>query len=101
VEFVDPLEVLGLTQQHQVGIAARADERERSKQVSVGEILTRRDELALVSGAAILVEPAPGGIDVEERVFDEMAYRNGDTDDTRAYTGLPLPETPGAYWGRR
>ena len=48
VELVDPLEVLGLGDQQQLGVAARADEREGLQQVAVGEVLAGRHELALV-----------------------------------------------------
>ena len=71
VELVDPLEVLGLAEDHQVGVAAGPDERERAQQVAVGEVLAGRDELALVGGAALVVEPPPGGIDLQKGVLDE------------------------------
>ena len=48
MELVDALEVLGLGEQQQLGVAARADQREALQQVPVGEVLAGGDELALV-----------------------------------------------------
>ena len=76
MELVDPLEVLGLAQQHQVSVPARPNEREGAEQVTVGEVLAGGDEFALVLGAAFLVQPAPGRVDFQEGVFDEMSYRH-------------------------
>ena len=49
------------------------DERERAQEVPVGEVLAGRDELALVGCTALVVEPPPGRIDLQERVLDEVA----------------------------
>ena len=52
MELVDAIEVLGLGDQQQLGVAARADEREALQQVPVGEVLARGRELALVAARA-------------------------------------------------
>ena len=72
MELVNPLQVLGLAEQHQVGIAARAHQREGPQQVTVGEILAGCGEFPLVGGAAIVVQPAPGRVHLQERVLDEV-----------------------------
>ena len=82
MELVDPLQVLGLAEQHHVRVAARSHEREGAEQVAVGEIVARGDEFALVLGAAFVVEPSPCRIDLQERVLDEMADRHRQLDDT-------------------
>ncbi len=69
---MDAVEVLGLRQQHQLGVAARADQRERLQQVTVGEVLAGGDQLALVLCALLGVEPPPGGVELDEAVLDEM-----------------------------
>ena len=79
MELVDPLQVLGLAEQQQVSVAAGADEREGSEQVAVGEILAGGGEFALVCGAPFVVEPAPGRIDLQKGVFDELAGRHSQT----------------------
>ena len=76
MELVDPLEVLGLGEDHHVGVAAGADQREGAQQMILAEVLTGGDELALVLLALGVREPAPGGVDVQERVLDEMARRH-------------------------
>ena len=48
MELVDAVEVLGLGDQQQLGVAARADQREGLQQVAVGEVLAGGQELALV-----------------------------------------------------
>ena len=53
VELVDAVEVLGLGDEQQLGVAARADERERLQQVAVREVLAGGEELALVLGAHV------------------------------------------------
>ena len=73
VELVDAIEVLGLGEQHQLGVAARADQREALQQVAVGEVLAGGDELALVLLALLGVQAAPGRVELEERVLDEVA----------------------------
>ncbi len=72
VELVDAVEVLGLGEQHQLGVAARADERERLQQVPVGEVLAGGHQLALVLRATLGVQPPPRRVDLEERVLDEV-----------------------------
>ena len=79
---MDPLEVLGLAEQHQVRVAAGADEREGAQQVAVGEVLAGGDELTLVLRTALGVEPAPRRVDLQEGVLDEMARRASSLDDT-------------------
>ena len=93
MELVDPLEVLGLAEQHQIRVAAGPHERERPQQVPVGEVLAGGDELALVRGAPLVVEPAPGRIDLQEGVLDEMPYRHQSIDDTDARS-RSKPEPP-------
>ena len=73
MELVDALEVLGLGDQQQLGVAARADEREGLQQVAVGEVLAGRHELALVALALLGGQPPPRRIDLQERVLDEVA----------------------------
>jgi hypothetical protein len=58
VELVDAVEVLGLGDQQQLGVAARAEEREGLQQVPVGEVLAGGQELALVL-CALLGRGAP------------------------------------------
>ena len=70
-------------QQQHVGVAARADERERTQQMAVGEVLAGGDELALVGGAPFVVEPPPGGVDLEEGVLDEVADGHENVHDRR------------------
>ena len=48
MELVDALEVLGLGEQHQLGVATGAHKREGLQQVPVCEVLARRHQLALV-----------------------------------------------------
>ena len=73
VELVDALEVLGLRQQHQLGVPTRAHEREGLQQVPLGEVLARGHQLALVQAALLGVEAAPRGVERDERVLDEVA----------------------------
>jgi hypothetical protein len=77
VELVDPVEVLRLGEQHQLGVAARADEREALQQVAVREILASRHELALVLLALLGPQATPGRVELEERVLDEVACAHG------------------------
>ena len=77
VQLVDALQVGGLREQHQVGVAARAHQREGPQQAVGAEVLAGRDELALVAGALLRVEAPPGGIDLQERVFDELTLSHG------------------------
>jgi hypothetical protein len=76
VELVNPLEVLGLAEQHHLGVAARADQGERTQQVPVGEVLAGGDELALVLRALLVLEPPPGRIHLQEGVLDEVPDRH-------------------------
>ena len=76
MELVDPLEILGLAENHQVRVAPGPDQREGSQQVAVGEVGARGDELALVRRAPLLVEPPPGGIYLQEGVFHVVAGRH-------------------------
>ena len=70
---MDAIEVLGLGHEHEIGVAAGADQAERLQQMIGREVLARGEELALVAGAHIGVEPAPGGVELQERVLDEAA----------------------------
>ena len=72
MQLVDPVEVLRLGDQQQLGVAARAHERERLQQVPVGEVLAGGVELALVLRALLVREPSPGGVELQERVLDEV-----------------------------
>ena len=69
-----PLQVLRLAEQHQVGVAAGADQREGPQQMAVGEIGARGHELPLVGGALLVLETPPGRVNLQKGVFDEMAY---------------------------
>ena len=80
MELVDALQVRRLREQHQVGVAARADGRERAQQALGGEVLAGGQELALVLGALLVGQPAPGRIHLQEGVFDEMALGHGPKD---------------------
>jgi hypothetical protein len=73
VEVVDRLQVHRLREQHQVGVAARADEAERAEQVVLGEVGAGRGELALVLRALLRILAAPGRIELQERVLDDVA----------------------------
>src|SRR5437016_6582699 len=73
VELVDALEVLRLRDQQQICVAARADQREGLQQMPVREVLARCQQLALVLLALCPIEPAPGGVELQERVLDEVA----------------------------
>ena len=72
MELVEPLEVLRLAEQHQVGVPAGAHQREGPQQMAVGEIGARGDELPLVGGALLVIEAPPGRVDLQKGVFDEM-----------------------------
>ena len=76
MELVDPLQVLRLGEQHQVGVAPRPHQRERPQEVILGEVGAGGGEFALVPGALGGIEPAPGRIDPQECVLDEMALRH-------------------------
>ena len=73
VQLVDAVEVRGLGEQHQVRVAAGADQREGPQEALGAEVLAGRDELALVPRALLSVQPPPRRIDLQERVFDELA----------------------------
>src|SRR5690242_13293050 len=78
MKFVDPLKVLRLGQDHDIGIAASSHEREGAKEMPFGEVLASGDEFALVLSTLVIVESPPGRIDFEEGVLDEVA--NGHRD---------------------
>ena len=80
VELVDALEVRRLAEQHQVGVAAGADGRERAQQALGGEVLAGGQELALVLGALVVGKTTPGRIDLQEGVLDEMAFGHDSKD---------------------
>ena len=77
MELVDALEVLGLGEDHHVRVAARADQREGAQQMVLAEVLAGGDELALVLVALLVGQAPPGGIDLQERVLDEVTSRHG------------------------
>ncbi len=77
MELVDAVEVLRLGDQQQLGVAARAHQREALQQVPVGEVLARGRELALVLRAALAVQAPPRGVELQERVLDEAARAHG------------------------
>ena len=77
VELVDALQVRGLREQHQVGVAARAHGRERPQQALGREVLAGGGELPLVGRALLVGQAAPGRVDLEERVLDDMAFGHG------------------------
>ena len=58
---------------HQVGVAARADQRVGAEVVVAAEVLQRGRELALVLSALIGAPAPPLGPDLEERELDEVA----------------------------
>ena len=98
VELVDAVEVLGLGEQHQLGVAARADERERLQQVPVGEVLARGHQLALVLRAALGVQPPPGRVDLQERVLDEVTSAHAADYRSRRPPAGPLWRRRPARW---
>ena len=49
----------------------------RLQQVAVGEVLARGHELALVAARALVVEPAPRRVELQERVLDEVPRAHG------------------------
>jgi hypothetical protein len=55
VQLVDAVEVLGLGEKQQLGVAARADQREGLQQVPLGEVLAGGEELELVLGAPVVL----------------------------------------------
>ena len=87
MELVDAVEVLGLGDEHQVGVAARADEaRSACSRWSAREVLAGGEELALVRRALGGVQPAPGGVDLQEGVLDEVTLRHVTDDDSGLVT---------------
>ena len=73
VELVDAIEVLGLGDEHDLGVAAGAHEAEGLQQVIGPEVLAGGEELLLVARARVGVQAAPGRIDLQEGVLDEVA----------------------------
>ena len=73
MELVDALEVRGLTEQQQVGVTSRTHQRESAQQALGGEVLAGGDDLALVGRSLLGIQAPPGGIDLQKRVFDELA----------------------------
>ena len=76
VQLVDPLEVLGLGDEQHVGVPAGADGRERLQEMVLAEVLAGGEHLALVRRAFLRVEAPPGGVDLQERVLDEVPVRH-------------------------
>src|SRR5919202_642412 len=89
VQLVDAIEVLGLGHEHQVGVAARADQGEALQQVVGPEVLAGGEELLLVDQALVGVQAPPGGLDLQERVLDEVALVHPD----RRIEGCVAPQT--------
>ena len=77
MELVDALEVRGLREQHQVGVAAGADRGERPQQALGREVLAGGGELALVGRALLVGQAAPGRIDLQEGVLDDVSLGHG------------------------
>ena len=98
VELVDAVEVLGLGEQHQVGVAAGADERERCSRWSVGEVLAGGEELALVGRPPVGVQPPPGRIDLQEGVLDEVALGHAGILPWSDRAGRSPHLDPGSRW---
>ena len=73
MELVDAVEVLGLGDQQQLGVAARPDEREGLQEMAVGEVVARRHELELVLRARLVIAAPPRRVELQERVLDEVA----------------------------
>jgi hypothetical protein len=44
--------------------------------VAVGEVIAGCDELPFVGGTALVIEPALGRVDLQERVLDESPLRH-------------------------
>ena len=80
MKLVDPLKILGLTEEQYVRVAAGSDEREGTQQMTVGEILTRSEKLAFIRGPLLVVEPAPRGVDLEECELHEMTCGHANYD---------------------
>ena len=72
MELVDAIEVLGLGDEHDLGVAAGAHEAEGLQQMVGAEVLAGGEELLLVAPARVGVEAAPGRIDLQEGVLDEV-----------------------------
>ena len=92
VELVDAVEVLGLGDEHQVGVAAGADEREAP--AAGGRRRSprrRRGTRACRSRALGRVQAPPGGVDLQERVLDEVTVAHGTEDTPVASDRFPVP----------
>ena len=74
VELVDAIEVLGLGDEHDLGVAAGAHEAEGLQQMIGREVLAGGEELLLVAPARIGVQAAPGRIDLQEGVLHKVAF---------------------------
>ena len=70
---MDRVEAGGDRADHQVGVAARADQRVGAQVVVAAEVLERGGELALVLRALVGAPAPPLGPDLEERELDEVA----------------------------
>ncbi len=55
MQLVDAVEVLRLGDEQQLGVAARADQREGLQQVALGEVFAGGEELELVLGALVVL----------------------------------------------
>ena len=71
---MDPVKVFAFDRDHQVAVAADADERKGLKQVIGAEVLAGSKKLFLVGEPLHGIEPLPSRIDAEKCVFDEVAH---------------------------
>ena len=94
MELVDRVDRLADHPQHQVGVAARADQRVGAQEVVLGEVGAGGGELALVLGALRGVEPAPRRVELQKGELDVVALLLGG--------GTPeVWRTPSGVGGRR
>ena len=63
----------GPAQQHQIRVAARADERKGAEEAVGREVVAGRHELALVPRALVCGQAPPGRVDLQERELDEVS----------------------------
>ena len=73
VEVVDVREPGAGGPEHEVGVAARADEREGAQEAVGGEVLAGGRELVLVRLPLRGGQAPPGRVDLQERELDEVA----------------------------